>query len=72
MFNVFKSMMGLVEMPKPRAMPKGIIYTHTMEDDTKVTLRDYADSVTGARWTLDFAKAPEIKASKVEIKFIHD
>ena len=71
-FDTFKSMMGLTEMPKPIPKPKGIMYTHTMEDGTKASLRDFAKSETGALWKLDFAKVPEVKANKLEIKFIYD
>lgn len=56
----------ITAMPEPRVLP------YTMEDETKVALRNFADSERGAQWTLDFAKVSEIKDSKVKIKFIHD
>ena len=71
-FDVFKSMMGISEMPKPSIKPKGIMYIHTMEDGTKVALRNFAESETGAQWTLDFAKVAQVKANKLDIKFIYD
>ena len=71
-FNIFKSMMGITEMPKFRVYPKGIMYIHTMEDGIKVALRNFAESETGAQWTLDFAKIPGMKVNKLEVKFIHD
>ena len=42
-----------------------------MADGTKVMLRDFNQNNVG-KWTLDFAKVPEMKFNKLDIKFIYD
>ena len=64
-------MTGLSEMPIVRNLPQGKLYTHTMADGTKVMLRDFDRSNVG-EWTLDFAKVPEMKVNKLEIKFVYE
>ncbi len=70
--DVFKTMTGATEMPEPIFTPKGIIYRYALEDGAKVALRNFAKSDTGAQWTLDFAKIPDAKVSRMEIKLMID
>lgn len=70
--DIFKTMTGVTEMPEPILTPKGITYRYVLEDGTKVALRNFAKSDTGAQWTLDFAKIPDAKASRMEIKLVID
>lgn len=59
-------------MPEPNVVPKGIIYKYTLKDGTKVALRNFSKSDTGAQWMLDFAKIPGAKVSRMEIKLVID
>ncbi|MBV4542851.1 hemagglutinin repeat-containing protein [Pseudomonas vlassakiae] len=47
------------------------LYVLTREDGVKINLRDRSSSgmETGANWTIDIIKHPDLKAKKVEVKF---
>ena len=65
-------MTGLSEMPKLRDIPKRRLSNYTMEDGTKVVLRDFSDSAKtmGPHWTIEFFNIPTLKVSRLEIKMV--